>query len=241
MHKSSMLRMKWFADNYVAKLNGNKIKILDVGSYSVNGSYKEIFNDEKFEYIGLDMEMGPNVDLVMKNPYDWSELKTDDFDIIISGQAFEHIEFFWIIMSEMTRVLKKDGLMCIIVPNREVEHRYPVDCYRFYSDGMVALARYFCLETLHSHTNCAPPLEYADWYSEIRADSMLIAKKPYSGKSQFVNLQTYACIPSNQEILRTGMMQKSSVNKFTFYYMKIKLKNLSRMLSHINFIRKQIV
>jgi hypothetical protein len=84
-------------------------------------------------------------------------------------------------------------------------------------------------------------LEYADWYSEIRADSMLIAKKPYSGKSQFVNLQTYACIPSNQEILRTGMMQKSSVNKFTFYYMKIKLKNLSRMLSHINFIRKQIV
>lgn len=33
---------------------------------------------------------------MLKNPYDWQEIETDSFDLVISGQAFEHIEFFWI-------------------------------------------------------------------------------------------------------------------------------------------------
>jgi hypothetical protein len=33
MHNSSMLRMKWFVDNYASKMKGTKIKVLDVGSY----------------------------------------------------------------------------------------------------------------------------------------------------------------------------------------------------------------
>lgn len=53
------------------------------------------------------MEEGPNVDVVLKNPYDWDAIESDSFDLVISGQAFEHIEFFWKTMEEMTRVLKK--------------------------------------------------------------------------------------------------------------------------------------
>lgn len=78
------------------------------------------------------MEEGPNVDVVLKNPYDWDAIESDSFDLVISGQAFEHIEFFWKTMEEMTRVLKKDGLLCLIAPNGFGEHRYPVDCYRFF-------------------------------------------------------------------------------------------------------------
>ncbi len=206
MHNGSMLRMKWFVDNYVSKINKTKIKILDVGSYDVNGSYKRFFNAEKYEYTGLDIEEGPNVDISLNYPYDWSEIETDAYDIVISGQALEHVEFFWLTMSEMARVLKKDGLLCVIVPNGFEEHRYPVDCYRFFTDGMVSLARYVCLEPLHAHTNCAPDLKNKLWYSRNCADSMLIAKKPYSGQTQFVNIKTYKCIPPNQEILRSGLI-----------------------------------
>jgi len=206
MHESSVLRMKWFVDNYASKIAEKVIKILDVGSYDVNGSYKHLFDKNKYEYTGLDMDEGPNVDIVPSNPYDWSEIATDTFDIVISGQAFEHIEFFWITMSEMTRVLKKNGLLCLIAPKGTGEHRFPVDCYRFLCDGMVALSRYVSLELLHAHTNCAPNVNDSDWYNEKKADSMLIAKKPYDGQPKYVDLSTYKCIPVDQATIRDNFV-----------------------------------
>lgn len=213
MHNSSILRMKWFVDNYASKINKDEVRILDVGSYDVNGSYKNLFKDEKYKYQGLDMEKGPNVDIIMKNPYNWNDIETDSFDIVISGQAFEHAEFFWITMSEMTRVLKKDGLLCVIVPNGFGEHRYPVDCYRFFTDGMIALARYVGLESLHAHTNCAPESNSSGWYSETKADSVLIARKPYEGQVKYVDLNSYECVPANQEELRTDLKTYGPKNK----------------------------
>ncbi len=46
MHKSSYLRMEWFAKTF---LNSSDVPIavLDVGSYDVNGSYKPLFHSEK--------------------------------------------------------------------------------------------------------------------------------------------------------------------------------------------------
>ena len=206
MHKSSILRMKWFVDHYTSKISKSQVKVLDVGSYDVNGSYKPLFAEEKYLYTGLDMEDGSNVDLVLENPYDWDAIATDSFDVVISGQAIEHIEFFWITMSEMTRVLKKDGLLCLIAPNGFREHRYPVDCYRFFTDGMVALARYVSLEPLHAHTNCAPSVNDTDWYSEKCADSILIAKKPYDGQPKYPDLKVYKCVPVDQESMRNNLV-----------------------------------
>lgn len=206
MHQSSMLRMKWFVDHYAANLAQPKVRVLDVGSYDVNGSYKTLFDGRRYEYTGLDMAAGPNVDVVLKNPYDWSGIQDDTYDVVISGQSFEHIEFFWITMTEMARVLKKDGLVCLIAPRGFSEHRYPVDCYRFFTDGMIALARYVGLEALHAHANCAPSAKDAAWYSGKKADSMLIARKPYSGRPPPLDLRTYQCIPVDQPALRSPMV-----------------------------------
>jgi SAM-dependent methyltransferase len=200
--------MQWFVENYASKIDKTEITVLDVGSYDVNGTYRPLFDQQKFVYTGLDMEKGPNVDIVLKSPYDWDNIETDSFDVVISGQAFEHIEFFWKTMEEMTRVLKKDGLLCLIAPNGFIEHRYPVDCYRFFTDGMIALARYVSIEPLHAHTNCGPNEQAVDWYSDTCADSMLIARKPYSGQAQHPDFKTYKCIPENQGPLRSGLLPK---------------------------------
>ena len=182
MHESSLNRMKWFRDNY---LQENKCsKILDVGSYDVNGSYKHLFEKEGYIYKGLDMEAGPNVDLVPKNAYIWEEIENDAYDVVISGQALEHIEFFWITIEEMVRVTKENGLICIIAPNGFEEHRYPVDCWRFFTDGMIAIARFYELEIIHASTNAAPKGTNDNWYSNDCADSMLIAKKSYAGEAR---------------------------------------------------------
>ena len=115
MHDSSMLRMQWFKDSYLNDLREGKI--LDVGSYNVNGCYKEIFEENRFDYRGLDMESGPNVDIVPSKTYDWQEIENDQFDVVVSGQALEHIEFFWVTFAEIIRVTKEGGLICIIGTN----------------------------------------------------------------------------------------------------------------------------
>lgn len=206
MHQSSLLRMEWFRKTYI---KGNSAyNVLDVGSYDVNGSYHQFFEGAQFEYTGLDMTPGPNVDIVPANPYNWDEISGDSYDIVISGQAFEHIEFFWLTMSEMVRVLKKNGLLCIIAPNGFEEHRYPVDCWRFFTDGLVALARYTSIDIIHAHTNCAlpPPITDSTWISERNADSMIIARKPYDGPTRLINTQLYSCIPANHEELSQPMI-----------------------------------
>ena len=227
MHASSILRMQWFLDNYASKIAKAEVKVLDVGSYDVNGSYKHLFGEQKYSYTGLDMEHGPNVDIVLSNPYDWDTIETDSFDVVISGQAFEHIEFFWKTMDDMTRVLRKDGLLCLIAPNGFGEHRYPVDCYRFFTDGMLALARYVSIEPLHAHTNCAPNENATEWYSETCADAMLIARKPYSGEPRHPDFKTYSCVPETQEPLRTGLLLYNKKKRVKCLWHKIKKRLLN--------------
>ena len=204
MHTSSMRRMEWFSKCYLQ--GSQKLNILDVGSYNVNGCYKEFFNTDRYKYVGLDMEAGPNVDIVPSSPYQWEEIDNDKFDVVISGQALEHIEFFWVSIAEMVRVTKEGGLICIIAPNGFGEHRYPVDCWRFFTDGMVALARYNQLEILHTHTNAAPSIHEDEWFSSDCADSILIAKKPYAGEARTIDLTNYKCIPADQQKLRGHMV-----------------------------------
>ena len=203
MHDSSMKRMEWFVKTFVD--SNREIKVLDVGSYDVNGSYRELFSDDRFKYTGLDMADGPNVDIVPEATYQWKEIENDTYDITISGQALEHIEFFWITMGEIVRTTAKDGLICIIAPNGFKEHRYPVDCWRFFTDGMIALAKYYELEIIHAHTNAAPRVEDQAWFSDSEADSMLIARKRYSGKPKVINLEKYHCIPTDHEQIGNGM------------------------------------
>jgi len=154
MHHSSfhiIIRFREFLDK---NFPHDKIKFLDLGFYGVNGTYKEIFADStKYAYTGLDVNPGPNVDYVPSNPYEWPEFEDDAFDVIVSGQAFEHIEYPWLIIQEMARVLKKNGLICIVAPSRGPEHKYPVDCWRYYPDGLRALAKWANLQVLDAKTN----------------------------------------------------------------------------------------
>ena len=203
MHKSSLIRMEWFADKYLD--NKGVLKVLDIGSYDVNGSYREIFTSRGHNYTGLDMEEGPNVDICPTSTYVWEEISNDTYDIVISGQAIEHIEFFWITIGEIVRVTKKEGIICLIAPNGFDEHRYPVDCWRFFTDGMVAIARFYGLEILHAHTNAGCEVENPIWFSENCADSMLIAKKVYEGDANIVDLKSYKCVPAVHSLLREGM------------------------------------
>lgn len=101
-------------------------KTLEVGSYDVNGRVR----DDVEEYIGIDVRGGPNVD-IQTNGHDlcfWDE----SFDNVICLDTLEHDPRFWETISELKRVLKKDGTLVIAVPGIHYsKHDYPGDYYRF--------------------------------------------------------------------------------------------------------------
>ncbi|GIO15256.1 hypothetical protein J19TS2_48110 [Cohnella xylanilytica] len=168
MHDSSYLAMMQFMVKYLAQRPA--LNILDVGSMDVNGTYKALFNRPGWHYVGCDMEAGSNVDVVLKKPYDWEAIPDDTFDAVISGQSFEHIEYIWVTISEIARVMKPGGLCCIIAPSSGPEHKYPYDCWRIYPDGFRTLAKYGGLEEVEVKTDWNGP---GIWH-----DSVLIGRKP---------------------------------------------------------------
>lgn len=178
--------MKKFVGNYLDKKKS--LKILDVGSQTVPedvmGSYKRFFENKEadWNYMGCDMVAGNNVDIVLKNVYNWREIKTNSFDVVISGQALEHIEYFWLTFFEIKRVLKHGGISCVIVPSAGYEHKYPLDCYRYYPDGLAAIAKYAGFEVLETYTQWDKE-KYPDM-DEIWKDSVIVVRKP---KKDFIN------------------------------------------------------
>jgi SAM-dependent methyltransferase len=170
--------MSAFRDRYLSGRVQEPLRILDVGSQDVNGSYRPIFSEPLWAYRGLDMVAGDNVDIVLRTPYIWQEVASRSVDVVISGQAFEHIPYFWITMLEIARVLTAGGVCCILAPSSGPEHRYPVDCWRFYPDGLVSLARFAQMETLEAVTQWE---DRGDAVSDCWHDSMLVCRKPDRG------------------------------------------------------------
>lgn len=186
MHMSSLLKMDYFVKKYLTQYSNKMLRILDVGSQDVNGTYKPAFQNSHWAYIGCDMVPGNNVDILLKNAYDWTEIESDSLDVVVTGQTFEHVEYPWITILEIARVLKPEGICCIIAPSSGPEHKYPVDCWRIYSDGFKALAKFACLEVIEAFTDWNG--EYSD-DSAIWHDSVLIAKKRIMAENEKIDFK----------------------------------------------------
>lgn len=176
MHVSTMLRMEWFIKNYIGSDSNGK-KLLDVGSYSVNGSYRDLVKEYNVEYVGLDIVPGPNVDVVVEDNYCWDSLENESFDYIISGQAFEHIEYPWLTIREIYKKLKWGGVVCITAPNTAPEHRYPYDCYRYFSDGLSALVKSAGLTVINVTVAGVPEHNVSSEWDSHNNDVYMIAIK----------------------------------------------------------------
>lgn len=172
--------MEWFIKNYID--TNERKRLLDIGSYSVNGSYRDLLEVYNVEYVGLDIEAGPNVDVVPEDIYSWDCLEDESFDYLISGQAFEHIEFPWLTIKEIYKKLKPGGIVCITAPSGGPEHKYPYDCYRYFSDGFRALARFAGL-TVISISVAGVPDHSVSWEWDCAFnDVYMIATKYQDGQ-----------------------------------------------------------
>ena len=150
MHKSSIEEMKKFFDYLNKQLEPDHCyNILDVGSQDVNGSYKSLIPFRHFGYIGYDILPGPNVDFIGQ-PYSM-DFRNKTFDIVISGQTMEHVGLPWVWVTELIRVLKTNGWLCIIAPHTFKYHTEGgcEDCWRIWPEGMKRLMKFTCPDMQH--------------------------------------------------------------------------------------------
>ena len=206
MHKSSYLKMQYFKETYLNPNEELKILDIGSFDKDGNYNYGLILNEKKWTYHGLDLKQGNNIDIVVENAYDWEDEIEDEtydmteifkmksnlveenknelikklnetYDLVISGQAFEHIEFFWLTLEQVKRVLKPGGLFFLIVPSTGPVHKNPYDCYRFNENAMKAMAKYINFRVIEYGTNF-------DKISDPWYDTFLVAKKSESADIQ---------------------------------------------------------
>ena len=109
-------------------------RVLDVGSLDINGNLREEF--EEFDYLGVDMRPGKNVDIDI-NGHDLKEtFAKGEFDIVICFDTLEHDDQFWLTVENMKWVLKKGGWLLVGAPSiNHPRHNHPFDYYRFTKDS----------------------------------------------------------------------------------------------------------
>ena len=109
MHPSSYENMERCYSEFLirAAFHANvTVNVLDVGGSDFNGSYRSIFPTDRFTYRIFDPGDETGLSPTFEDPYT-IPMADKSVDIVISGQAFEHIPQFWRTFSEM--VLNRTG------------------------------------------------------------------------------------------------------------------------------------
>lgn len=118
-----------------AIIGGTPCRLLEVGSFNVNGTPRVVFADAA-EYIGVDIAPGPGVDVVLDGEAVAAHFPAGSFDTVVCCETLEHCVRPWVVADAMRAVLKPGGLLWVTAPTYGFPlHRHPLDCYRFGEDA----------------------------------------------------------------------------------------------------------
>lgn len=193
MHQSAYDHMTLCVDTYMPK--DRRYRVLDLGSRLSPGqalTHRGLLADRDVDYLGVDVQPGNNVDVVMRKPYR-IPVASNSVDILVSGQVFEHIPFVWASMLEVARVLRPGGYAFITAPSRGHQHS-TYDCWRYYPDAFRALAAHSGLKLREAHTDFPPATGRRHDFAAIDpdrsywGDSVGVFQKPkrYPRRKMFV-------------------------------------------------------
>lgn len=115
----------WLACKKKYPSHFSKSRIVEFGSYYINGSVRSYF-DTPSEYIGVDWRAGPGVDVVSFA----HEFKCDGkFDVVISASMLEHDPHWCQSIQRMVEVLSNNGILLLSWgAARNAEHEHDTAC-----------------------------------------------------------------------------------------------------------------
>lgn len=93
------------------------------------------------KWTGMDMQEGLNVDVVA-DLYDMPSEWNNQYSGVLCCEVLEHVDYPWLALSYLCRILQPGGLIIITAPWCFPKHNCPNDYYRYSPDGLKALLEY---------------------------------------------------------------------------------------------------
>lgn len=95
------------------------LNILEIGSLDINGSVRPLFKPFQASYVGIDMQEGPGVDVVVDAA---KFIHFESYDVIVCAEVFEHTPDWPQIIYNSYNNLRPGG---IFIATMAGEGRYP--------------------------------------------------------------------------------------------------------------------
>jgi SAM-dependent methyltransferase len=136
MHQNSLMIFEKHARPYFEGIQS----VLEIGPSGTPSAYQNLIGKPglKWDTIDIANKKGYNLTYLSKGEYDFG-IPSDTYDVVLSGQVFEHVRKIWRWMPEVARVAKPGGRVITISPVSYPYHEAPHDCWRVYPEGMKAL------------------------------------------------------------------------------------------------------
>ena len=161
--------------------------VLDIGSCNVSGrtSGRDLWPG--WNYFGVDIQAGRNVDAVVDT--EDFELCTR-FDVVTSQNTFEHTQRPWRVFESAARHVKPGGFLFIGTPWVFPYHPFPIDAWRLSPDAYRVLCADNRLEVVETYIHRVGLLEqrsiaglvltfYQNFIQRTaECESFLIARRP---------------------------------------------------------------
>lgn len=115
-------------------------RLLEIGSRGERASRTRAELPDGWDYVGVDVHPGPNVDVVA----DAHDLRAalgrrERFDAVIAFSVFEHLAMPWKAVLAIHEVLQDDGLVLVETHQSFPLHEVPWDYWRYSNDAWFAL------------------------------------------------------------------------------------------------------
>jgi hypothetical protein len=146
-----------YLKKFMPTVNG---PVVEIGSkdYGSTSCFRDFYPGT--EYIGVDMEDGKGVEMVVDLTKGIGGLKKNHFALGICCSVMEHVDKPWLFADNMASLIRPNGKLYISVPWVWRYHAYPDDYFRYSWRGIMSLYPQF--EWMHMHYSTYAPGEFIE-------------------------------------------------------------------------------
>jgi len=122
-----------FARVNLSKKEVEMSDVIDVGSRDVNGSLKKIILEKKpFDYLGVDIQAGKNVDQLFDITKKIPSRFYEAFEVVLCFETIEHVKNWRKAINNLKRLVAPRGVLLLSTRSKGFpKHNYPYDFWRF--------------------------------------------------------------------------------------------------------------